>query len=149
KATLPVVAYDKGGAADALLAWESSKPAVATVDAQTGKVTAKKAGTAKITATALNGKKLAVTVKVVKKAKAIGKISLVKPPKTMQKGKAIQLRLKVSPAGAAYGAVVFRSSKPTVVGVDKAGTLTAKKAGKATITVKIGNRTVKHSITVK
>jgi uncharacterized protein YjdB len=149
KATLPLVAYDKAGATDALLVWASSKPAVATVDAKTGTITAKKAGAAKITATALNGKKLTVTVKVVKKAKAIGKISLVKPPKTIRKGSTAQLKLKVSPAGATYKSVVFRSNKPGVVSVDKAGTLTAKKNGKATITVKIGNRTVRHNITVK
>jgi uncharacterized protein YjdB len=147
--TLPVVSYGKAGATAAKLAWASGNPSVATVDAATGKITAKKAGTAKVTATALNGKALTVTVKVAKKAKALSKVTLTKPPKTLKKGKAAQLRLKVSPSGAAYRPVVFRSSKPGVVAVDKAGTLTALKKGKAVITVKVGSRVVRHSVTVK
>jgi uncharacterized protein YjdB len=149
KVTLPVAAYDKDGAVTALLKWTSGKPAVAAVDAKTGKITAKKTGTAKITATALNGKKLTVTVKVVKKAKAVGKITLVKPPKTIKKGKTVRLKVKITPAGAAYKTVVFRSSKPGVVSVDKAGTLTAKKKGKAVITVKAGSKFITKAITVK
>jgi uncharacterized protein YjdB len=148
-ATLPVVTYDKAGAITAKLAWTSDKPTVATVDAATGKITAKKAGTAKLVAKALNGKSLTVTVKVMKKAKSIGKISLKKPPKTLKKGKTALLKLKVSPSGATYKPVVFRSSKPGVVSVDKAGTLTAKKKGKAVITIKIGKRIVTHTVTVK
>jgi uncharacterized protein YjdB len=149
KVTLPVVAYDKNGAIQAKLSWTSSNTAVAAVGADTGKVTAKKTGTAKITAKAQNGKSVTITVKVVKKAKAIKKISLVKPPKSLKKGKTAQLKVKVLPATATYKSIVFRSSKPSVVSVDKAGMLTAKKKGKATITVKMGNRFVTHKVTVK
>jgi uncharacterized protein YjdB len=148
-ATLPVVAYDKAGALVAKLTWASGNPSVAAVDAATGKITAKKAGSAKITVTALNGKALSVTVKVTKKAKALGKVSLTKPPTSLKKGKTAQLKLKVSPSGATYKPVTFRSSKPGVVSVDKAGTLTALKKGKAVVTVKVGNRSVKQTVTVK
>jgi uncharacterized protein YjdB len=149
KVTLPVVAYDNKGAIAAKLTWTSGNPAVASVDADTGRITAKKAGTAKITAAAQTGRKVTITVKVVKKAKAIKKIALVKPPKSLKKGRTAQLKLKVTPVSAAYSSIVFRSSKPGVVSVDKAGMLTAKKKGSAVITVKVGKRSVTHKITVK
>jgi uncharacterized protein YjdB len=85
----------------------------------------------------------------VKKAKAVKKIALVKPPKSLKVGKTVQLKLKLTPASATYSSVVFSSSKPGVVSVDKAGTLTAKKKGKASITVKVGKRFITHKITVK
>jgi uncharacterized protein YjdB len=144
------VAYDaKGKAIKAVLEWKSSKPSVASVDEKTGKLKAKKAGTAKLTATSASGKKVTITVNVVKKAKAIKKLSLVKPPKTLKAGKTAVLRLKLSPSGATYKPIVFKSKKPSVVSVDKAGRLTANKKGKAVITVKAGSRYVRWTVTVK
>jgi uncharacterized protein YjdB len=149
KATLPIVSYDKKGALKSQLTWSSSKPAVASVNAATGTITAKKIGTAKITATSLSGKKAVITVKVVKKAKAIKKIALTMPPKKMNVGKTKQLKLKLTPAGATYKTLTFRSSKPSVISVDKAGNLTAKKKGKAVITAKMGSRVVTRTIIVR
>jgi alpha-L-rhamnosidase len=149
KATLPVVSYDKAGSVSALLKWNSSNPGVAAVDAKTGKITAKKTGTAKLTATALNGKKITVTVKVVNKAKAIKKVALTRAPKSLKRGKIVQLKVKLSPAAAVYKSVTFKSSKPGVISVDKAGNLTAKKKGKAVITVKAGSKFIRKTITVK
>jgi uncharacterized protein YjdB len=45
--------------------------------------------------------------------------------------------------------VTFKSSKPKIVRVDKAGKLTALKKGKAKITVKIGKLKYVQTITVK
>ena len=45
--------------------------------------------------------------------------------------------------------VTFKSSKPAVVKVTKKGVLKAKKKGKATIRVKVGQKTLKCKVTVK
>jgi uncharacterized protein YjdB len=138
----------KKASTTAKLTWESSKPKVATVNAK-GKIKAKKTGTVKITATALNGKKLTINVKVVKKAVKLKKLTLKKPPKTMKAGKTAILKLKVTSAKATNLRVKFSSSNKKVLTVDKAGKLTALKKGKAKITVKIGNKKYTRTISVK
>jgi len=133
----------------ARLVWKSSNTKVAVVNKTTGRITPKKSGKATITATALNGKKRAIKVYVVKRAKTDFKLSLVKPPKSLKKGKTAILNVKVTPSKATNLLVTFKSSRPSVISVDKAGKLTAKKKGKAIITVKIGKKTIKKKITVK
>jgi uncharacterized protein YjdB len=137
----------KKASTTAKLTWKSSKPKVATVDAK-GKIKAKKTGTAKITATALNGKKLTINIKVVKKAVALKKPTLTKPPKSMKAGKTAILKLKATPSKATNLNVKFSSSNKKVLTVDKAGKLTALKKGKAKITVKIGKKKYVKAIEV-
>jgi autotransporter-associated beta strand protein len=134
---------------NAKITWKSGNPKVATVNQTTGKITAKKPGKTTITATALNGKKLTITVNVVKKAKALKSVNLIKPPKTIKKGKTLQLKINVVPKTATNLAVKFKSSKPSVLKVDKAGKLTAVKKGKAKITVTVSGKKVSRTITVK
>jgi uncharacterized protein YjdB len=132
------------------LNWKSGKTSVATVNAATGKITAKKAGTAKITATALNGKaKITFTVKVVKKALKLKKVAFSKPPKSLTKGKTAVLKVKLTPAKATGIKVTFKSSKPGVLKADKAGKLYAAKKGTAKITVKAGGKSKVVTVTVK
>jgi uncharacterized protein YjdB len=145
--TVPVVAYSKGEAT-AKLSWTSDNEKVATVNAK-GKVSAKKKGTAKITATALNGEKATVTVKVVDKAKKPTKVAIKNAPKTIKKGKTAQLTVKITPATATTANITFKSNKPNILSVDKAGKLTAKKKGKATITVSVGGKSAKKTVRVK
>jgi uncharacterized protein YjdB len=147
KLTVPVVAYSSNGKT-AKLTWTSSNKKVATVSAS-GKVTAKKTGTVKITAKAENGKLVTMTVKVVAKAKKPTKLSITGAPGTLKKGKTAQLTVKVTPASATNLNVTFKSSKPSVLSVDKAGKLTAQKKGTATITVKAGGKSAKKTVTVK
>ena len=99
--------------------YSSSDTAVATVDS-TGKVTAKKAGTA---------------------------VLIVK---TADGGKTAQLTATVSPSNATNKAVAYSSSDTTVATVDSTGKVTAKKAGTATLTVKTadGGKTVISNIIV-
>jgi uncharacterized protein YjdB len=130
----------------AKLTYKSSNTSVATVNAS-GIITAKKTGTVKITATALNGKKITVTVKVVKKALKLKKVALTKPPKSLKVGKTAVLKVKLTPAKATGIKVTFKSSKPSVIKVDKSGKLYAVKKGTAKITVKAGGKT--KVITVK
>jgi hypothetical protein len=151
--TPPVCAdsVTKGGKADvkALLTWTSSKPKVAAVDTATGKIKAKKAGVAKITATALNGTKLTLTVTVVGKATALKKVAVAKVPKSLAVGKTAVLKVKATPAKATNLKVTFSSSDKKVLTVDKAGKLTAVAKGKAKVTVKIGKRKVVKTVAVK
>jgi uncharacterized protein YjdB len=133
----------------AKLTWKSSNAKVASVNAATGKISAKKKGKATITATSLNGKRLALKVNVVTKSVKLSKMKVTKAPASMKKGKAAQLKVKATPAKATGLKVTFKSSKKSVVSVDKAGKLTALKKGKAKITVKIGKKSYSKTIKVK
>ncbi len=133
--------------------WNTSNKKIVTV--KNGKLVAKKKGTATITATA-GGKKATckVTVKAAPDKKA--KVSLNKKSVTLKlKGKkTFQIKAKIS--GKKYGCNGFKytvdKKGKKAVKVDKNGKVTAKKKGKATITVKPYNgkgKSAKLKITVK
>ncbi|MDR1790916.1 MAG: Ig-like domain-containing protein [Propionibacteriaceae bacterium] len=143
------VKYVTDGATDALSGWKSSNTKVATVS-KAGKITAKsKAGTAKITATTQNGKKLTITVKVSKKAVKLTKLAATAPA-SLKVGKTAQVKLQRTPAKATnLTSVTYKSSNTKILKVDKAGKLTALKKGKATLTIKTADKTYTKRITVK
>lgn len=119
--------------------WSSSNSKVATVDGN-GKVTAKAAGTAVITAT-LGGKSASctVTVKVPSiTAKAAASTIYTKGKKTTT--------IKVTKDGVS-GTAKYTSSNKKIATVSKSGKVTAKKAGTVKITVKVG--TYKKTVTIK
>lgn len=133
------------------LSWKSSKPEVAEVNT-VGRISAKKAGKATITATTDNGKSASIKVTVVAKNSAAAKKLKVESvsasvPKTLKVGATRNVRGKFKPAGAVGAKLSYRSSKSSIVSIDKAGTLTAKKKGKAIITVQAGS--VKKQFTVQ
>ncbi len=138
------------------LVWSSDKPGVASVD-QNGKVTAKAAGTANITVTASNGSQetCKVTVKsVVKpvnpvKPIRVSKVTLNKKSLTLGVKETFSLKATVKPSNATNRKLTWISDKPKTVAVSKSGKVTAKKAGKATITAKADGKTAKCTITVK
>lgn len=132
----------------AKVTWKSSKPKVAAVNSK-GKITAKAKGTAIITAQAENGKKAKLRVRVVTKAVAVKSVSIKSASKKMKVGQARQLKAKVTPSSATGAVVSWKSSKSSVVAVTADGRITAKKAGKATITLKAGRKSAKVVITVK
>ena len=75
--------------------------------------------------------------KAAAKTKSVKKITVTNPKtKTLalQKGATFQLKVKVSPKGMSKK-VAYKSSKKSIVSVNKKGKLKAKKAGKAIITV--------------
>jgi hypothetical protein len=133
----------------AKLTWSSSNPKIATVNTATGKIKAKKVGKAKITAKALNGRKLTITVNVVKSAIPLKTLTLKKAPTSLQVGKARLLSVKTIPYQATNLNVTFSSSNRSILSVDKAGKITAKKKGKATITIKANGKKYVKTITVK
>ncbi|MDO5292427.1 MAG: Ig-like domain-containing protein, partial [bacterium] len=126
--------------------FKSNNTKVATVSSK-GKITAKKAGTAKITVTA-GKKKATITVKVVSKNTVTKKITVSKKSINLKKGKSYSIVAKVTPVYTT-DRLSFSTSKKSVATVNKYGVVTAKKKGTAYITVKSGKKTVKVKVTVK
>ncbi|MDR1152079.1 MAG: Ig-like domain-containing protein [Bifidobacteriaceae bacterium] len=137
---LPIAISGTGNVAKAALTWSSSKPSVATVDS-TGRIKAKATGTTTVRVKAASGVSLKLTVKVVSTARDLTSLK-AKTGKTMRVGRAARIAVTPRPASATNVTVTFTSSKPSVIAVDKAGRLTAKKPGKATIRVKARGKTV-------
>lgn len=130
--------------------WKSSNKKVATVS-KSGYVTGKKKGTVKITATSKKNKKAKKTIKI--------KVTNLKAKSvTMSKKSAIlfpndKTTLKATVKGSAgfYNqGVTWKSSNTAVATVNSKGSVTAKKAGKATITAteKGGSKKATCAVTV-
>ena len=118
------------------LTWSSSVEGVATVDS-TGKVTAIKAGTTVITATAKDdsGISASCTVQVTVPTVKVTGITLNKTTASVVKGKTVALTATVTPTNATNKNVTWKSSNPKIAKVDeKSGVVTAVAAGTATIT---------------
>jgi uncharacterized protein YjdB len=153
--TLPVVLDDKtapGVSVSSKLTWKSSN-AAALIVSQSGKIKGgmvKKRTRVALTVTAANGEKKTIMVYVAPKATKLKKVSSKFPAKNrMKPGRTYQLNVKLGPVTATGVKVTFKSSKKSVVSVDKAGKIYALKKGKATVTIKAGKKTFKKKITVK
>lgn len=118
--------------------WTSSKPAVATVDAN-GKVTAKSLGTATITVTTENGGYTATCrVGVVRRPGgnvSVTGVTLNKTTLKLSKGTSETLTATIAPTNATNKKVTWTSSDPAVATVDASGKVTGVAKGTATITV--------------
>lgn len=117
-------------ATDQAITWESSNPAVVTVDSS-GKVMALEGGSAIITAKTHDGGfsaecKITITVPVTGISLDNNSLTLVK--KTSGKLTAI-----ITPADASNKRVIWSSSNPDICSVDESGTITALNSGTATI----------------
>ena len=141
-------------AGDKIVKWETSNKKVVTVTNK-GKITGKKVGKATITVTTDKGAKASITVYVKAKKVATTKVTVknaktdrVVKKATLKKGKKLTLKVVTNPI-TTPDKVTFKSSKKSVVTVTNKGVITAKKKGKATITVKSGKKTAKVQITVK
>ena len=123
--------------------YSSSNKSVATVSSK-GVITAKKAGTAKITVKS-GSKQVTVTVTVPKTkttAITVGKKVSVK------KGKTYSLKAKVKPSNSDEK-ITYSTSNKKIATVSKSGKIKGVKKGTATITVKSGKITKKVKVTVK
>ena len=120
---------------------------VATVN-KDGKVTAKKAGTATITATAKDGSGKNDTCKVTVKNVDVTGISLNKKEITLKVGKTETLKATIKPSNATNKNVTWSSNKTSVATVNKDGKVTSKGKGTATITAKAGGKTATCKVTV-
>lgn len=118
--------------------FKSSSNKVASVNTY-GKITAKKAGTAKITAKTKTGE-ASCTIRV-----EATKIQLSARQISLENGYSAQLH-----AAASTGhAITFRSNKKSIAVVDEHGMITAKKPGTATITATVDGTSAACTVTVK
>lgn len=125
--------------------WSSDMESVAVVSSD-GEITAKKKGTAVITAKASNGMTASCEVTVLKAPK---KVTAEPVEYTLQNGSMIQLEISL-PEDTASNHIIYTSSDETVAGVSSKGKVTAKKRGTTTITVETFNgRKAEVEITVK
>ncbi len=109
---------------DRYVTWKSSNEQIATVD-EDGKITPKKSGTVKITATATDGSNKKSTVSVV-----IGKqVTSITPQNDEVKvayNKSVQLAVNFKPMAASNKNVTWTSSSPDTVSVNAKGVVKAK-----------------------
>lgn len=127
------------------VSYKSSKPSVASVNSK-GKVTAKKKGSAKITATIKIGTTTKTLSKTIKVKKAYLKFS---KKKTSLKAKK-SYKYKVKGYGIKASSVRFKSSKSSVLKINKkTGKATAKKKGTAKITASYKKAKVTVKVKVK
>ena len=148
--TLTATITPSNATGDKTVKWSSSNEAVAAVDSN-GKVTAKKAGTAVITATSSNGKTAGCTVTVKQKEIVITGISLNKSTTSLTEGESETLTATIAPSNATGDKTVkWSSSNEAVAAVDSNGKVTAKKAGTAVITATSSNgKSASCTVTVK
>lgn len=124
--------------------WKTSKKSVVTV--KNGKITAKKKGTATITATA-DGKKKTCKVTVKAAPKKIQKLNKTKV--TIKRKKTFKIKVTL-PKNTASNKITYSVKNKKIATVSSKGVITGKKKGKTTVTVKTFNgkkKTIK--VTVK
>lgn len=123
----------------------SSDKSIATVNSK-GKVTAKASGKVTITAVTGSGVTATATITVKKAPKALSLSTAFKKLKT---GTSYQIKPVLS-SGSASNQITYKSSNTKVASVNSNGTVKAKKAGSATITVTTYNGKTAHlKVTVK
>ena len=134
---------------DAVKSWKSSNTKIVKVT-NSGKIIAqKKTGKAKVTVTLLSGKKATITVKVQKNAIVTQGMSITTSSKLKLKvKKKLTLKPTLYPLTSSQK-ITYTSSNKKVAAVSKSGVVTAKKKGKAVITIKSGNVKLPITITVK
>lgn len=145
KTLVATVAPDN--ATDKTVAWESSDPAVVTVD-QSGNIRAVAEGSASVTASA-GGKSDVCEVSVTKAVVEVGAVALDREELTLEVGETATLVATVSPADATDKSVRWNSSNPEVVSVSQSGVVTAVAVGTATVYAQAGDKYASCEVTVE
>lgn len=146
---IPASAYSEQGKLNTVY-YKVANENIATVNAS-GKIVAKSPGTTTITAYSHDSKKKAtLKVTVLAAGAKTTKVSKVTAnvPKNMSVGAVKYITPKYTPAKATNVKVTYSSKDKSIVSVDKAGRLVAKKAGTARIVVKAGGKSRTYTITV-
>ena len=124
---LPLETTDK-------VTFKSSSSKKVSVNPSTGLITAKKKGSATITAKTTSGKKATIKVYVVKKAKAAKKVKKIKSASSVKRGKTIKLTA-VLKVGSSTDTLSWSVDKSQIARIDSYGYLTGLKKGKVKVTV--------------
>lgn len=133
-------------ATDKTVIWTTSDSEVATVDSN-GNVTAKKVGSATISATA-GGRVASCSVEVNDSYIAVTDVTLNKTTLSLKVGESETLIATVTPDNATDKTVAWSSSNTGIATVDSKGKVTAISSGTATITAKAGEKSTTCSIAV-
>ncbi|MCM1578899.1 MAG: cellulase family glycosylhydrolase [Ruminococcus sp.] len=129
------------------LQWSSSDTSVVKVNSS-GRVTAVDNGTADVTAT-IKGTDKSASVKVTV-GKRVEKITVNKTEVSLKPGDSFKPSIKISPSDASNKSVSISVSDKSVVKTDSKGSITAVKAGTASVTIKAADGSGKKAvITVK
>lgn len=132
---------------DSAKSYQSSNPKVFTVTAS-GKITAKKAGSAKITVTLASGEKRIAKVVVQKGKVKTTKLTVNAKKLTLKAGQKSTLKVQRIPY-TSQEKITYKSSKPKIAAVNKNGKITAKKKGTTKITITSGKKKIICTVTVK
>lgn len=137
---------------DSVASWKSSNTKIVKVSGKangSNKITAgKKTGKAVITITLKSGLTKKISVTVQKKAVTAKKITSIPKKLNLKTKKKAVLKPVLNPI-TCTNKVTYKTSNKKVATINSKGQITAKKKGKAVITVKAGKKTVKCTITVK
>ncbi len=127
--------------------YRSSNSSIASVD-ETGKVTAKAPGTAKITVQSENGKTIQATV-LVEPILPTG-LALKEKSKTLKVNDTYQINPTILPVNATDKSITYQSDHENILTVNAQGVVLAKRPGQAKVTVKtINGKTASMNFTVK
>lgn len=134
-----IAAVIPGNASNKAIIWQSSNPAVATVN-QNGYVYGIDDGTAAITVCTADGGKTATCVVTVRHGNQdihVTSVSIIKSVSTiaLKEGAVKRLVMQVLPENASNKELIWRTSNTDIVSVDQDGDLTGVHEGTATITV--------------
>ena len=154
--TVPLKVKQKTGAlkvtdlanGDSVQSYKSSNTKIFTVSKSGVLKAGKKTGKATLTITLASGLQKKVTVKVQKKAVSTGKITGLQKKVTLKKGAKLTLKPSVTPI-TSLQKFTYKTSNKKIATVSKKGVITAKKPGKAKITVKSGKKSFTVTVTVK
>ena len=127
--------------------WSSSDNSVATVD--NGLVTARKVGTAIITAKLSNGKSAKTTINVTNKTINVISLQMNASKVNLKVGGSSQLSVNIVPSDATNKTITWSSSNSNIASVNSNGNVVGKSSGTAIITAKSSNGiTAKSTIVV-
>ena len=151
KATLSAVVTPKNAINFSKIKWTSSNNSIATVS--NGTITGKVAGTAKITAQALDKNGQAIPgVKAVCNVRVcipVSKITLSEDVMTFRVNETRSLKAIIAPNNATLKTVTWTTSDNYVAKVDAKGRVTGVGQGTAVITAKCGGKTVKCKVQIR
>lgn len=148
KSTKAVAVAQKSFAEDRVLSWTTSNKKIVSVNRKTGKMTAKKLGTAVITVTMNSGAVAKCKVKVQKGMVRTTKVTAALKRITLRKGEKFKLAPVVTPVTTSEK-LICRSDNKKVAAVNAKGVIKAKKKGNVKITLQSGKKKFICKVTVK